>query len=528
MAQSKYFPNLTDKEDVASVEPVKSAFSAVEADINLKENTSNKGQAGGYAPLDENGKIIDDYLYASTAPQYGVRWDGTSSTECERLGNAIGLVANAHKGTTDNAQNDFDNIYPWRDMRLCNIDEEGNVLAYIGEPTFAKDGTNGDVMVEIPKFYYKRIKTENIEEIWICGTKYSGYELHPLFLGDDGKEVEKVFHSAYNASIYLDETDGKTKLQSVTGVLPASRISRTQFRTYAKNKGTAWSIEDLPCISALQMLYLVEYADANSQEAIGAGATALYYGTNFKAEISAENSNTFYTKSEALTYFFEGQQIEIGSSLATNNKAVTPRKITNVKTAVLNEETYAAITFEGDPISIETTDYIWNACPKNGGCDALNGESGYMATIANDTEYYGKSDVNYRGIEGIFGKLFRFVDGVNTNNHVLYYSTNRSNFADRVYSNEYIPLSYALSNANGYISSFGYDGTAPWIMLPTGVGGSSKTHIPDFCYQNTGERTLLVGGNWWQEDDAGIFTVNYSETPPFSWLYYGAHLLVKK
>lgn len=524
MAQSKYFPNLKDKEDIASVEPIENAFSAVEADINLKEDISNKGQAGGYAPLDENGKIIDDYLYASTVKQYGVRWDGTSSTECERLGDAIGLVANAHKGTTDNAQNDFDNIYPWSDMRLCNIDEEGNVLAYIGEPTFAKDGTNGDVMVEIPKFYYKRIKTENVEEIWICGTKYSGYELHPLFLGDDGNKANKVFHSAYNASICTDATNGKIKLQSITGVLPAARISRTQFRTYAKNKGEVWSIEDLSCISALQMLYLVEYANANSQEALGRGLTSLYYGTNFNASVSAENSNTFYTKAEALTYFFDGQQIEIGSSLATNNKAVIPRKITNVEKVGLSEETYAAITFEGDPINIETTDYIWHGCPKNGGCDNLNGKSGYVATLP----LQGQADVNYRGIEGIFGKLFRFVDGVNTNNHVLYYSTNRFNFADRVYSNEYKPLSYALSNINGYISSFGYDKTAPWVMLPTEAKGSSTTHIPDFCYQNTGERTLLFGGNWWQADDAGIFTVNYSETPSFSWLYYGAHLLVKK
>lgn len=91
--------------------------------------------------------------------EYGVRWNGTASTLCDRLGNAVGLVANAHHGTADYVQNDFDSIYPWSDIKTCNIDADGNVLAYLEEPSFARDGTNGDVMVEIPKFYYKRVKT---------------------------------------------------------------------------------------------------------------------------------------------------------------------------------------------------------------------------------------------------------------------------------------------------------------------------------------------------------------------------------
>ena len=106
-------------------------------------------------------------LIGISVPQYGVRWAGTSSTVCERLGNAVGLIANAHKGSTQSVRNDFDNIYPWSDIKTCNIDADGNVLAYLGEPSFARDGTNGDVMVEIPKFYYRRIKTGTAEEFWI-------------------------------------------------------------------------------------------------------------------------------------------------------------------------------------------------------------------------------------------------------------------------------------------------------------------------------------------------------------------------
>ena len=172
----------------------------------------------------------------NSVPQYGVRWAGTSSTVCERLGNAVGLIANAHKGSTQSVRNDFDNIYPWSDIKTCNIDANGNVLAYLGEPSFARDGTNGDVMVEIPKFYYKRVKTGTAEEFWICASKLPGYELHPLFI-DNEKEVSKVFHSVYNASSFTDETDNKVKLQSITGVQPRVRTTRADFRTYARNKG---------------------------------------------------------------------------------------------------------------------------------------------------------------------------------------------------------------------------------------------------------------------------------------------------
>ena len=48
----------------------------------------------------------------NSVPQYGVRWAGTSSTVCERLGDAVGLAANAHKGSVSDVTNDFDNIYP--------------------------------------------------------------------------------------------------------------------------------------------------------------------------------------------------------------------------------------------------------------------------------------------------------------------------------------------------------------------------------------------------------------------------------
>lgn len=487
-----------------------------------KENSENKGQPNGYAPLDANGKLPDSYLYGVTVKQYGVRWKGTSSTVCERLGDAVGLTAKAHKGSTESVDNDFDNIYPWSDIKTCNIDADGNVLAYLGEPSFARDGTNGDVMVEIPKFYYKRVKTGIVEEIWICGTKLPGYELHPLFI-DNGKEVSKVFHSVYNASSFTDETDNKVKLQSITGVQPRVRTTRANFRTYARNKGAIWGIEDISCVNALQLLYLVEYANTNSQSALGSGADNLSYTENHKALEETTNGNTITIASTYKNTYKLGQRIEIGTSQGANNKTTTPRTITAITT---DEETgQTTITFDGDPITIAVGNMMWNVAPLNGSCDALNGKSGWLAGENNYTDHF--ADVNYRGIEGFHAKLFRFIDGVNIKDRVVNYANSIVDYADGVYDGKYREVGYSNAEANGYVSAFGYDEKAPWVMFPSAAVGGSSTFVPDYYYQHTGERLLLLGGPWFDGTLAGAFFF-CAYVFSFSNLFSGSHLLVKK
>jgi hypothetical protein len=459
----------------------------------------------------------------NSVPQYGVRWAGTSSTVCKRLGDAVGLIANAHKGSTQSVRNDFDNIYPWSDIKTCNIDADGNVLAYLGDSSFRRDGTNGDVMVEIPKFYYKRVKTGIVEEFWICASKLPGYELHPLFI-DNGKEVSKVFHSVYNASSYTDETDNKVKLQSITGVQPRVRTKRAAFRTYARNKGTVWGIEDISCVNALQLLYLVEYADTNSQEKLGSGVTSLNYTSTHLAVEAGENTNEFVTSTTNANKYNLGQRIEIGTSRGNNNKTITPRTITNITT---NEEAgKTTITFDGDPITIAVGNMMWNVAPLNGSCDALNGKSGWLAGENNYTNGY--ADVNYRGIEGFHAKLFRFIDGVNIKDRVVYYANSIADYADGIYDGKYRAVGYSNAEADGFVSAFGYDEEAPWVMFPSAAVGGSSTFVPDYYHQDTGERLLLLGGNFLYGAYAGAFYFSYVYSFSSSALFCGAHLLVKK
>lgn len=452
------------------------------------------------------------------APEYGVRWNGTSSTVCERLGDAAGLTANAHKGSLESVTNDFDSIYPWSAMRLCNIDSEGNVSAYLGDAAFKRDGTNGDVMVEIPKFYYKRTRTGAAEEIWICKKKLPGYSLHPVFL-NDGQEVGRVFHSAYNASSYTDETDGKVKLRSIAGAQPRVRTARANFRTYARNKGSIWGIEDLSCINALHLLYLVEYANTDSQSVLGNGACRLSYIADHKALEETTNGNTITIASAYKNAYKLGQRIEIGTSLGENNKTAVPRTVTAISTD--DETGQTAITFDEEPINVAVGDVIWNVAPLNGSCDALNGKSGFVGENSG-------ADVSYRGIEGFHAKIYRFIDGVNIKERAVYYANSMSDYADGVYSGKYRAVGYTNAEANGDISAFGYDENAPWVMFPTATAGSSSTYVPDRYYQNTGEHPPLIGGNWSAGSGAGAFCISASAALSTSAPFFGAHILVKK
>ena len=62
-------------------------------------------------------------------------------------------------------------------------------------------------------------------------------------------------------------------LGSVAGKAPITCGTRAQFRTIAANRGTGWRQQDYDLVSAVQLLYLVEYGSFYSQSEIGNGLT---------------------------------------------------------------------------------------------------------------------------------------------------------------------------------------------------------------------------------------------------------------
>lgn len=173
---------------------------------------------------------------------YGISRDITASSPAwARTDNAVGMTATASVGARA-GHSDFDNAMPWRGMVRETL-------------------STGDVMVKIPKFWYRRYRSGNVEYIKIADKPTAGFSVHPLF-NHAGKECDHAYIGAY-------ETSYNNK--SVSGASPWVSQTRARFRSNAKSKGTGWSLIDIAAVSAIQMLCMVEFATNNAQAAIGRG-----------------------------------------------------------------------------------------------------------------------------------------------------------------------------------------------------------------------------------------------------------------
>lgn len=192
-----------------------------------------------------------------------------------------------------------------RAMRRCLLLDNGTVNYYLDPNDSTKKangaaavltGADGMVMVEIPKFYVKKTKVSNLNTWFLSDVPRTGYIVHPAFV-KNGVEVNFRYVSAYDAcvfdvstSTYLsglnwDNNSGVNgvgvdvaattgdKLASVSGIYPMVGLARSEFRTLAKNRGTGWRQLDFYLWSAIQLLYLSEYGNFNSQLMLGSGNT---------------------------------------------------------------------------------------------------------------------------------------------------------------------------------------------------------------------------------------------------------------
>ena len=152
-------------------------------------------------------------------------------------------------------------------------------------------GADGQVMVEIPKFYFKQSFSGNTRSWMISLYELPGFTLHPAFV-KDGVEVDYRYYSAFEGSMYDASAAAMTasgsiatdlyaagdKMCSVAGQWAKTNETRAEYRTMAAERGTGWRQLDYYLNSAVQLLYLIEYADFNSQAMIGNGRTALSGG----------------------------------------------------------------------------------------------------------------------------------------------------------------------------------------------------------------------------------------------------------
>ena len=199
---------------------------------------------------------------------------------------------------------DFNDFTMYGGRRRCCVSNDGTINAYYGEQDYVEDGSNGQVMVYQPKFYYCMVPLKLEKQAsglgyhirkanyYVTANPHPGFKLHPLFYDANGNEVDYVLLSAYEGSMYdVSESayvnDGVDSISyasgdllcSVSGKKPISGKlggvgSKTQFETTANNIGSGWHLNTIKAESANRLLMIIELGRFKTQAAIGQGVVS--------------------------------------------------------------------------------------------------------------------------------------------------------------------------------------------------------------------------------------------------------------
>jgi len=210
---------------------------------------------------------------------YGVEWDySQSSPQLTRKGLAASFAdpvpATSVSGT---GSSPFDNIQPWAGMKEVNILSDGTIIEK-SDPRFSY--TDNDVMVWIPEFYYTAYKDEtNQKWLWaISPTAKTGFEKHP----GSGRYISKYF-----ASDVSDEMVSRFGTDPLVGTSSGPITARSK----CSQKGNNWYMLDIATWSALQMLYLIEFANFDSQTTLGISGTIAYINESYHTVKATKTSD---------------------------------------------------------------------------------------------------------------------------------------------------------------------------------------------------------------------------------------------
>jgi hypothetical protein len=392
-------------------------------------------------------------LGANMSQWYGIERDLTiASSDWTRIASSVSAM-NLHK--TLPVQNSLKGI-------VMNVDKSVNYYLDPNDWTKKADGTisdrsgvAGNVMVRKDADTYWMFETVgNIQR-----AKCSMYPLAGFY------KIDKWNVGAYEAKLV------STKLSSVSGVLPTSSRSETQFRIDARANGAGYNQLWNEPNTEIAWMQIVEFASFNLQKPVDNTLTVEGYkkgglGNGVTTAISAEWS-----------------------------------------------------AFNG-----------YNSFITTGLSDSLGNSSGEIpVTIPN----FGGAGVSrtftiprYRGIENSFGHIWKWVDGVSFNHladrRECYIFDDPALIADN--TSVGARLAGNLSLAEGWVKTilFGTKGD----IFPTSVGGSSTTQFCDYFYApalGSGWRALIFGGSADSGASAGRCAItNYGAS--IASTYIGARL----
>ena len=418
-------------------------------------------------------------------PSYwSTRWYGfqideaNSSPDVTRIAGADGMIL--HRADQSPIQNA---------IKGCILKDDGTVNYYLKADDWSKkadgtaskrDGSDGQVMIEWPDFYYKvemNTPSAGKHQFKFCPYPLAGYT-----------KVPKHYVSAYEAALYRPTN----KLSSVINISadyrggnntsawdaaansllgkPVTNVNRTNFRTYARNRGTGWNQYGYNDHKWLYWLFVLSYATLNSQKAVNATL----------------DSSGF-------------RQGGLGNGVSNAN-------------------------------STEWSNFCgYNPFIPCGASDSLGNGSGEVNYEVTD---FGGTGVNrtftvarFLGHENPFGHIWMILDGININIQAadsggesqVWVSDNPAAWNDANYTG--YTNRGLMHRANGYMNKALLGGGAEFVPSEAGISGSGTgTYYCDYFYTSipasgTSLRRLVVGGRALDGANGGFVYSSSSRAP---------------
>lgn len=386
-------------------------------------------------------------MYAGESKAYGVRWFyGVSPTDPQFTDGQTALLR------IGNAS--YHQTLPVQSlMRGCLLDDDGNVVEYLSGSWTDHNltGASGQVMVEVPGTWWRFS-----ESAWGAGVDRRALVSLEEFEG--AFYVPKFYVGAYEASY-----DANSKMQSAAGVLPKTSQSLTAFRTAARKRNTAntkWNVLPYLQYKVLFWLYMIEYANRNVQLTFN----------------SARDANGC-----------KQGGLGIGVTNIPNWSAW----------AEFNNNGPFVVCGTSDSLGDESGDFQKDAA------DYTNGDK---TLTTNDSLVH---IPRYRGIENLFGHIYKFIDGIR-----VYPATSVS--VRPVYTMD-DPAKFAAgdSSVSGWSNIGNESGTQAFTkklifgakgeIMASVVGGGSSTYWADYHYADgTGLKAVFFGGRACDGSTAGL------------------------
>lgn len=449
-------------------------------------------------------------LIWETQEGYGVRWVHDGDGTITRIGNM-----------------EYHKTLPIQsNMKRCILKSNGTVQ-YIDNSDYTKDtegntidytADNQDVMVEIPQHYYEAGQVEE------NGVTYDYIMLYPSVRL--GKKVPKHYVGAFEAMTKNDnntpntlwstcktnivyQQDGSVDLGSLTYTndaatfrggnrnnstygdstaksllgKPATYITINNFATYGKNRGTGYAMINWASWNSILRLYVVEYANFDSQATFNSTLTAEgYHQGGLGAGVTNIDGIAWNSQLAYNPFIPCGVTLSLGSNTGTI-KCTLPSSLSSI-----GSDTYVP-SYRG-----------------------IENPFGHIWQITNGIRIYG-SGTNY---------LFRDNNGINTRSFTSVSSTTA-------------PSGFTLKNSStplseGWISTISFDEDGEFLPK-TVITGQSNTQdslslFRDYFWgSNSGAKRLMVGGSSNNGVRAGLFCFYCANAVSNAYANIGSRLL---